>query len=380
VAVLIQNKLPPSAALFLPSLTSSVFLLAEPRKVAEMAGDAVLPASLLGFAGAGAFMLLSAWVAARHFPAPPLDLFRGLWGKYLGPAFLFSYALFFNGFAFFTLRSTTELVHQNLLRWTPQAATALPLLAIAAYLAIGGIEPIARISAFYIPLLLPIIAFFYLLSLLQADLSNLLPLWGEAQMGKVLFAAYFLASEHARTGIPIMLLPYLLHTRGFLPLTGVGMFLAATPFLLSQLSSLAHLTARGVLLYNWPELVAVQMALPPGFLIEKLDFVFLMAWIFIPCMALGWFLHWAGEGWRQVFGLQDRRLTVGAASLLTLSSLLPSSYHAVTEMYHYFILLPAGFFSLGFLFPLLIASLIRGPGDPRRSGKSPAQRKARSKG
>ncbi len=366
----VQNKLPPSAALFLPSLTSSVFLLAEPRKVAEMAGDAVFLASLLGFTGATAFMLLSAWIASRHFPASPVELFRGLLGRYAGSAFLFSYALFFNGFAFFTLRSTTELVSQNLLRHTPQVALALPLLLIAAYLAVGGIEPITRLAAFSLPVLFPLISLFYLFSLSQADLSNLLPLWGESSPGRVLFAAYFLASEHARTGIPIMLLPYLLNPRGLVPLTGAGMAVAMTPFLLSQLASLAHLTARGVLLYNWPELVAVQMALPPGFLLEKLDFLFLLAWTFIPFMALGWFLHWAGEGWRQLFGLRDRRLTVGIASLLASLSLLPLSYHHFTEMYHYFILIPGGVFSLGFLLPLLLASLVRGPGNPgRRPGR-----------
>lgn len=112
---------------------------------------------------------------------PDLDIFQILdyiFGKIVGKIIGFLYTFYFFHVGAIALRNMTEFVQLSSFPDTPQYVTAIFIGILAIYFLKSGVEVMARVNKFIMPLMILLISITFIMVIPKAKVENLLPILG----------------------------------------------------------------------------------------------------------------------------------------------------------------------------------------------------------
>ncbi|WP_160722872.1 GerAB/ArcD/ProY family transporter [Bacillus sp. USDA818B3_A] len=192
------------------------------------------------------------------------------------------FILLFLLFAIFTLvrdlRGMSDFVATVLLPTTPNDIIMVLTILVTAYIAISGIEVVARITSIHFFILFVIVAMLPLLLMNEWDFGNLQPLLGWDSIPAILRALYVTFSWMGEIFFFLIIISNLnppRHARRAVIIgAGLGLFL----FLVVMLSALAVLGANIIRESTYPSLMLIQQINITDFL-DRLDLFITVAWL-----------------------------------------------------------------------------------------------------
>lgn len=204
--------------LFVPGITA--------QKAKQSAWLVPLVSSLAGF-----FTLWLTWKLGQRFPQKTLPQYSTIiLGKFLGKALSGAYVFFLLILNLLVVREFTDFLNDTLMPNTPNLVFMLAVMLVGGYGAYKGIEVIARMTQFVMPLFI-----FSLLALIGLALQcfnwgNLLPFL-EGGMKPIVLASISPASWYGETVILVLLLPLVnkpleVKSKGVFAILGVAVLLS----------------------------------------------------------------------------------------------------------------------------------------------------------
>lgn len=322
----INDRIPPAALVFLLPLG-----LVEPPVTAILAaGDGGLPSFLLGFGLATAAAVAAALLARRHPGLPFPGLLRALLGRVLGTALAAAYALYWAVTAAAVLRLEAAKVTDLLLPLTPVAVIVGTLVLLGGFLAAHGVEPLSRWSFAVLPAGLLVAFAFYLGGIATGDPARL----ADLPPGGVLEAArggWRVAGMLEEAALPVVLSGYYTGTARLVAATLGGMAVACAGLGAAVVMVAVRFGTRAAALYHWPAVAAVQNVTLPGFVVEKLDLVYLGAISMLGAGHAALLYLMAALTARDLLGRVSLRAVAAALGpLLAAAALLPPNFDTLT--------------------------------------------------
>lgn len=311
-----NDRLPARALTFFYAVAVGVTPPFLAVRAAGPGGSYTRAAGLLMVMGPAATLV---WLVARQPGVRFPDLLERLLGRALGRIAAVAYLALWGGSAGLLLRLLGEEVRFFLLPSTPLWVILL-LASAAAFLAVAhGVEPLGRTLFIIVPPAYLAALAFMLAAVLHGEpgLAMAFPEQDPAE----------LVSRAAGVAGPVGGFTSLLvlggHLRDGAALPGAaasGLGLAAGFLrLLAFTASASVLSVPGMALYHWPIVSAMQTAVLPGFLVEKLDLFFLTAPLLLSwarCAATIWLVS---TGLRELLAIRHGALPALAAVLAALA-------------------------------------------------------------
>ncbi|MED4223814.1 endospore germination permease [Neobacillus cucumis] len=192
------------------------------------------------------------------------------------------FILIFLLFVLFTLirdlRGMFDFVATVLLPTTPNDILMVLSILVMVYIALSGIEVIARVTAIHFTLLFIIVTMLPLLLMNEWDFGNLQPLFGRESITTILRATFITFSWMGEILFFLIIIsnidPPHKARRAVMIGTGLGLFL----FLVVILSSLAVLGVKIIRESTYPSLMLIQQINITDFL-DRLDLVITVVWL-----------------------------------------------------------------------------------------------------
>lgn len=363
----VNDRISPVALVFLLPLG----LVEPPATTLAAAGNGGLPSFLLGFGLATAAAVASALLARRHPGLPFPDLWRALLGRALGTVLAAAYALYWFLTAAAVLRLEAAKVIDLLLPLTPIAVIVGALVLLGGFLAAHGVEPLARWSFAVLPAGLAVALAFYFGGIVTGDLARLadLPPGGvmEAARGGLRVAGML---EEAV--LPLALSGYYAGTARLAAAALGGMTVAFAGLGAAVVMVAARFGTRAAALYHWPAVTAVQNVTLPGFVVEKLDLVYLGAIGMLGAGHVALLYLLAALTARDLLGaVRLRAVAMALGPLLVAAALLPPNFDTLT-LWRAWLAVPAwGFVYVLPALGLGLSLLGRGRARPGEGGGAP---------
>lgn len=278
------------------------------------AAQDVWAASLVVLVGTAAFVLLMATLAARFPNLTVVEYSRLLLGKYLGSLIALIFLWIYVHAAISHVRIYAEIILGTFLPETPMALIIASMVLLAAFVVYLGIENLGRLA----DLLIPLFAFFIILSLiiasLKVDLQNLQPVlargFGPIASGTITPIA--LGVQFLTLGI---LAPAMIH-----PEKVVSQSLLAVLF-----SSLTLVVTSAVVVgVLGPELATnaifpffkMMRAVEVTHFLERIEVLAMFAWGFGLLVDVAAFLYACSKGVGQLLGAQNYRPLVAPLAVI----------------------------------------------------------------
>lgn len=270
-------------------------------------------------------------------------------------------------------REETELVRHMLLPETPVWATLLYLVLAAGWLALYGVEPLARLAFLIMPLGYAVIVVFALAMLWQGEVSRLAPLLSDGWSPVLRGALAVARQQEGIAAVPLVFGAFAVPARRVPPMVLLGMGLAFFPLLLNTLAVLAQLGTAAVDDYAWPGLAALQNIVLPGFLLEKPDIFFLSVWLLFGFSSVAVFYILEVTVLERLLNCNRAWLVAGTGALFLVLPVLSDLLVPFLEAAERFRTL---YLSLVFLYALpallLAVSALRGRRGPAAADRGPA--------
>lgn len=259
------------------SIGSQVILA--PAQLITEAGHGAWLSVLLG--GAVYFFLayLILKLAARYPGETLVSYIPRLWGKAAGAIFIVIYALIFITQLILILRGFSRAISYTMFTRTPEEAVALLFLAACVYAALQDWGTIVRIQQIVLFLAVPLLIFFFLVSLLNFHLDFLLPLRPENVAGLL---KGIVISWNFYGGFEIILLIYpLICRRGVskVKTVALGFAFMTAFFVMIIILTIGVLTVKTAGSLTYPTLVMIKGVEIPGTFVERLEIYMLLFWI-----------------------------------------------------------------------------------------------------
>ncbi len=184
-----------TAVLFVPAIT------AQKAYQSAWLATLVLPTII------ASVVLLAVWKLGMYFPDKTLaEYSEVILGKLLGKAVAGSYALFFLVMNILVVREFAEFLTVNFMPETPIWAFCSLLVLVAGYAAYKGVEVIARMAQFILPLFLLTLLIVVLFTIPDMQLGRLQPLL-EGGVLPIIQGSFVPASWYGEIVVLVMLLP-----------------------------------------------------------------------------------------------------------------------------------------------------------------------------
>ncbi|MDQ8733607.1 endospore germination permease [Paenibacillus sp. LHD-38] len=266
------------AAAILVSTIIGVGVLALPLFAVQAADSGAPLVTLLGLllAFVGLFLIT---VLGMRFPNQSVIQYsENIIGKglaWIGSAFIIA---FFAILTSLTAREFGEVVVTSVLRSTPVEVTVIVMLLLAAISTRNNITTFAYIHTFYFPLLLVPALLIVALSLKNAEMINLLPVWGNEPKkmlkGIVTIAALFQGSFVLTAVIPAMKKP-----EKAMKASIWGLLIAGGLYFVIVVAAVGVFGAEEIKQLLWPTLELAKATSLPANILERLDAAFLAVWV-----------------------------------------------------------------------------------------------------
>jgi spore germination protein len=266
------------AAATLTSTNIGVGVLALPLFTVQAANSGAPLVTLLGFllAFVGFVPLV---LLGMRFPSQSFvqysEAIIGKWPSWIGSACVIA---FFAVLTAFTSREFGEVVITAVLTRTPVEVTVIVMLLLAAISTRKDITTFAYIHHFYFPLLLVPVLLIGGLSLKNADVINLLPVWGNQPTymleGILTTAALFEGSFVMAVVIPAMKRPDYAMKANFW-----GMLVGGALYVMIVVATVSVFGSEETSNLLWPTLELAKATSLPANVLERLDAAFLAVWV-----------------------------------------------------------------------------------------------------
>ncbi|NOV02110.1 GerAB/ArcD/ProY family transporter [Paenibacillus planticolens] len=266
------------AAIILISTIVGVGVLALSLFAVKSADSGAPLITLLGFLLA----LLGFWFLTKlgmRFPSQSIiEYSQDLIGKWMAGLFSVMIIAFFCLITALASREFGEVVVTSVLTKTPLEVTVIVMLLLAAVSSRADITTFTYLHHFYFPIILFPGLLIVVLSLKNAQLINLLPLWGNEPNGMhggiLTMAALFQGSFVMTIVIPAMRRPEKAMLAGV-----IGMVIAGSLYTLIVIATVGVFGAEEIKKLVWPTLELAKTTSLPANILERLDGAFLAIWV-----------------------------------------------------------------------------------------------------
>ncbi|MBD2871431.1 GerAB/ArcD/ProY family transporter [Paenibacillus arenilitoris] len=246
---------------------------------AVRAADSAAPlVTLLGMLVASLGLMLVTWLGKRFSDKTIIRYSEEIIGKW--PAWLGSAAIigFFAVLTSLAAREFGEVVVTSVLKTTPVEVTVIVMLILAAISTRNTITTFAYIHTFYFPLLLVPGILIVALSLKNAEVINLQPIWAsgvyEIAKGSMTIAALFQGAFILSMVIPSMRSP-----QRAMKASVWGMIIAGGLYVIIVTAAVSVFGAEEIKNLLWPTLELAKATSLPANILERLDAAFLAVWV-----------------------------------------------------------------------------------------------------
>lgn len=199
----------------------------------------------------------------------------GKWLAWIGSAFIIA---FFAVLTALTAREFGEVVVTSVLKQTPLEVTVIVMLLLAAISTRNDITTFAYIHNFYFPVLLGPSLLIVVLSLKNAEMINLQPIWGNephGMMGGILTIAALFQGSFILT----MVIPAMRRPEKAMKASAWGMLIAGGLYVTIVAATVSVFGSEESRQLLWPTLELAKATSLPANILERLDAAFLAVWV-----------------------------------------------------------------------------------------------------
>lgn len=199
----------------------------------------------------------------------------GRWFARIGSAFIIC---FFAVLTSLAAREFGEVVVTSVLKRTPLEITVIVMLLLAAISTLNDMTTFAYIHLFYLPLILCPGLLIIALSLRNANVIDLLPIWGNEPSG-LLSGMMTIAALFQGSFIMTIVIPAMRRPGKALKAGALGMLVSGGLYFMIVVATVGIFGAEETKLLLWPTLELAKTTSLPGNILERLDAAFLAVWV-----------------------------------------------------------------------------------------------------
>lgn len=320
------------AAIFLTDSMLGAGILSLPREITEkvQTPDSWLSILLGGFIVALAILIMVK--LSQQFPGSTVfEYSKTIASTIPGGVLSLMLILFFIIIAGFEIRVFAEVTLFYLLEGTPIWAIVIPFIWTSAYLAVGGINPIARLFQIIFPISILVLLLSLFLSLRMFDITHLRPFLGEGipPVIKGLKSSILIFSG---CEVVLILVGHMQHPEKAVKPMLVGLAIPLLLYLLTTIIVIGSMTIGSVRRSTWPTIDLLRSFEISGLFFERFEFPFLVIWMMQLFCNFTSFYFSASLGISQVFRLKYRTVLLALMPVIFLATLLPQSMNDVFSM------------------------------------------------
>lgn len=266
------------AAAILVSTIIGVGVLPLPLFAVRAAESAAPLVTFLGISIALAGLILLTLLGMRFTDESIFQFTPRIIGRGMAWAGSLIVVLFFAILTSLTAREFGEVVVTSVLKTTPVEVTVIVMLLLAAYSTRNPVVTFAYVHTFYFPLLLIPCLLIVFLSLNNAEIINLQPIFTthpqHLTMGSLTIAALFQGSF-----VITIIIPNMRHPRKAMKASLWGIAIAGGLYLIIVTAAVGVFGAEEIKMLLWPTLELAKATSLPANVLERLDAAFLAVWV-----------------------------------------------------------------------------------------------------
>ncbi|TDF99476.1 GerAB/ArcD/ProY family transporter [Paenibacillus piri] len=229
---------------------------------------------VVAFVGLGLIALLGMRFPNKSIIQYSEDII-GKWPAWIGSVFIIA---FFAILTSLTAREFGEVVVTSVLKTTPVEVTVIVMLLLAALSTRNDIATFAYIHTFYFPLLLGPGLLIVALSLKNAEIINLEPIWGNAPKDMV-GGVFTIAALFQGSFVLTMVIPAMRRPEKALKASIWGILIAGGLYVTIVVATVSVFGAEESKQLLWPTLELAKATSLPANILERLDAAFLAVWV-----------------------------------------------------------------------------------------------------
>ncbi|RNB89490.1 spore gernimation protein [Brevibacillus fluminis] len=249
-----------------------------PRSAGEAAGTPDIWISVLL---AGGIAILFGCVCAKlnqRFPGLTIYQFSSLLlGKPIGYLLNFVFITYWLIMAAYELRMQAEVIRHFLLDRTPIAFTSLCFLAISAYLVLGGINPIMRLSEIVFPITTIVIMGIMMLSLKSFDFNHFRPVLSDG-ITPVLKAVKPASLSYLGFETILVMGAVASEPKKLMRAVMIGMVFPIVIYSITLVMTVGTLSVDVVKTLTWPTIEVIRSIEIPGAFFSNFELFFIVVW------------------------------------------------------------------------------------------------------
>ncbi|MEF3311647.1 endospore germination permease [Paenibacillus sp. GYB004] len=228
----------------------------------------------------------------------------GKWPARLGTVCII---VFFGVLTAMTAREFGEVVITSVLKKTPLDVTVIVMLLLAALSTRNSLATFAYIHQFYFPLILFPAMVIIALSLKNANLLYLQPIWGESTAG-MLHGILIIAALFQGSFVMTLVIPAMRSPGKAMRASVWGIAISGGLYLLIVIATLAVFGPEETNKLLWPTLELAKVTSLPANILERLDAAFLAIWVTAVFTTLLSAHYFTIHALSQLFRLNDHKL------------------------------------------------------------------------
>ncbi|QRG65873.1 GerAB/ArcD/ProY family transporter [Brevibacillus choshinensis] len=357
------------AVTILVSTIIGVGVLPLPLFTVRTAGSGAPFVTLLGvclaFVGLWVITLLG-----KRFPSKTIILYsEEIIGKWLARIGSFLVIAFFAVLTSLTAREFGEVVVTSVLKSTPVEVTVIVMLLLATISTRSDIFTFAYFHQFYFPFLLFPVIVIVSLSLKNAEIINLLPVWGNEQkdlmMGVFTVAALFQGSF-----VLTMVIPAMRNPDRVMKASVLAMLITGGLYVTIVVATVGLFGAEEIKKLLWPTLELAKATSLPANILERLDAAFLTVWVTAVFTTLFSSYYLTIHSMSKLFRLRDHRMfSFFLLPFVFIVAMIPQN---ILQMYDIIESVSRTGLVITIIYPgiLLIVAVIRGKREDRNEDKA----------
>ncbi|GLX66694.1 GerAB/ArcD/ProY family transporter [Paenibacillus glycanilyticus] len=313
------------AAIFLNNAMLGAGILTLPRSVSE---SVKTPDSWISVLVGGLIAILVVVLMLKlslRFPGKTVFQYTSaVIGRYPGMIWCLILVFYYIVIAGFEIRAMAEVTMYYLLEGTPIWAITIPFIWLGAYLVIGGIDAIARVSQIVFPISLCILILSYLLSLRLFELDNLRPILGDG-LGPVIHGLKSTVLVYSGCEVVMTLTAQLENPKQALKavLTGVGIPIGL--YLFTVIMVIGGVSVDSAVTSTWPTIDLVRSFEVTGFLFERFEFLLMVIWLMQMFCNYSCFFYNSSLGLSQLFKLPYKAVIFALVPVIFLVTMIPQN-------------------------------------------------------
>ncbi|MGG1876483.1 endospore germination permease [Paenibacillus cisolokensis] len=276
--------------------------------------------------------IIIVWLGVRFPNESYIEYSEKLIGKGLSRIIISVWILYYAMLSSLIAREFGEVVITAVLKNTPLEVTVIVMLLLAAFASRKNIMIFAYIHTFYIPFILVPVLLIVALSLKNADVVNVLPLWGNEPSG-IVKGFFMLSTMFQGYFIMMMVIPSMRSPKKAMRSIWLAMLITSILYVLVVSATVSVFGAEETKKLLWPTLELAKDTSLPANILERLDAVFLAVWVTAVYTSLFSCYYFTIYSIGKLFRLQDHgMLSFFILPFLFLLAMLPQSLVQLNEI------------------------------------------------